>query len=260
MNAINRLVEFFNTTNGQSSVYHDISRIILMNLTELESKSIYDVADMCYVSAPTISKFCRKLDFKNYTDFRTQVSDLVRYHHFMSRHVPVTRITEGETEQTVYIKELQRLMAEFEAEAQRTLFSEIAGALNGASRVSIYPYGAQDTYVRLQTMLFFANIETVVPTTFSTQMDDASSLEPGCFVIAEGQDYKENLFRLPIVETAKKRGATIFVISSSYRSPFLNFADFCYCFNGVQAALDVHRIRMCVDFISMAFRDAYLNI
>lgn len=72
MDSIEKLVEYYNKSNEQN-VYHDVVEQILINLHKIKNATIYDMAEMCYSSPSTISRLVKKLEFKDYADFKSKI-------------------------------------------------------------------------------------------------------------------------------------------------------------------------------------------
>ncbi len=70
-NVINQLILFLYITPS-NDVYAQAAKNILKNLDKVKDCSITELADLCYVSAATISRLCRKLNFESFYDFKQQ--------------------------------------------------------------------------------------------------------------------------------------------------------------------------------------------
>lgn len=65
----NKLLSYISTTLVHDSNY-DIALILLQNYEKLKTMSISEVADLCYVSQASISRFCRFLGFDSFKEFK----------------------------------------------------------------------------------------------------------------------------------------------------------------------------------------------
>ncbi|NLC97186.1 MAG: MurR/RpiR family transcriptional regulator [Erysipelotrichaceae bacterium] len=59
---------------SQSGINYDITKIILNNLDLIDSLSINELADLCFVSPATISRFCRFIGCNGFADFKEILS------------------------------------------------------------------------------------------------------------------------------------------------------------------------------------------
>jgi DNA-binding MurR/RpiR family transcriptional regulator len=64
-----KLLAFISTTQVHDSNY-DIAILLVRNFDRLKGMSIREVADLCYVSQASVSRFCRFLGFENFKEFK----------------------------------------------------------------------------------------------------------------------------------------------------------------------------------------------
>lgn len=68
------LVTFLNTSSSEE-MFYTICYNILINIEEIPTINISDLAKMCYTSPATISRFCRHLKFSNFAEFKNEVQE-----------------------------------------------------------------------------------------------------------------------------------------------------------------------------------------
>ncbi len=68
-----RLLNFVNFGEGKASEY-DVARMIVKHYHEIPQLTIYELADLCFVSASTITRFVRKLGYASYKDFKDEIA------------------------------------------------------------------------------------------------------------------------------------------------------------------------------------------
>lgn len=91
MNHVLDALIFLVNNSDNSGVYYNIAKIILDNLDKVENISINDLADMCFVSASTISRFCRYVGCNSYIDFCDEVSRPPQSYNRTSLFVDLTK-------------------------------------------------------------------------------------------------------------------------------------------------------------------------
>ncbi|WP_160669966.1 MurR/RpiR family transcriptional regulator [Clostridium sp. C8-1-8] len=69
---VHKLLIIINNSN-EKDIDYNISWIILQNLNVIPTLSINQLADLCYVSISTISRFCRKLGCTNFSEFKNML-------------------------------------------------------------------------------------------------------------------------------------------------------------------------------------------
>lgn len=63
------LLRFINIAN-EDSIYQSLAVELLKRKTQISNATITDMADACFVSTATLSRFCKKLGFKEYAQFK----------------------------------------------------------------------------------------------------------------------------------------------------------------------------------------------
>lgn len=69
ISVISTLLRLMNGSQKKDNNY-DIANLMVKNFHRIPKMTINDLADACYVSAASISRFIRLIGFENYTDFR----------------------------------------------------------------------------------------------------------------------------------------------------------------------------------------------
>lgn len=63
------LLSYINCTFKQD-IYYELAILLLKHEKEISNYSIDKIAQLCFVSTSTLSRFCRKLGFQNYNEFK----------------------------------------------------------------------------------------------------------------------------------------------------------------------------------------------
>lgn len=67
------LMSYVNVSSSQD-MYYTIAHTILTNLDQMPDISINDLADLCYTSPATISRFCKDLNCKSFANFKHEMA------------------------------------------------------------------------------------------------------------------------------------------------------------------------------------------
>lgn len=67
------LMSYVNVSSSQD-MYYTIAHTILTNLDKIPDISINDLADLCYTSPATISRFCKDLNCKSFANFKREIA------------------------------------------------------------------------------------------------------------------------------------------------------------------------------------------
>lgn len=82
------LMSYVNVSSSQD-MYYTIAHTILTNLDKIPDISINDLADLCYTSPATISRFCKDLNCKSFANFKHEMAislELARDEIHMDSH------------------------------------------------------------------------------------------------------------------------------------------------------------------------------
>ncbi len=74
-NVLHVLVNHANSSNKESE--RQLAKLLLANFHQIPDLSIERLAELCYVSQPTLTRFIMKLGYINYAQFKKYISDLV---------------------------------------------------------------------------------------------------------------------------------------------------------------------------------------
>ncbi|EGT4598475.1 MurR/RpiR family transcriptional regulator [Clostridioides difficile] len=67
---LNRLLNILNNGKTESTYYH-IANILICNYDKIKNMTISEVAELCFVSKSTISKFTRYIGFEDFSDLKS---------------------------------------------------------------------------------------------------------------------------------------------------------------------------------------------
>lgn len=73
MGTLVRLLTILNNAKDSSTHYH-IAEILLKNFARLENMTIVEIAELCFVSKSTISKFIRYMGYEDFAEFKTSAA------------------------------------------------------------------------------------------------------------------------------------------------------------------------------------------
>lgn len=60
--------------HDSTSIYHQIAQNVLLNLEAISQLTIEEVANLCYTSPATFSRFCKAMSCSGFNDFKTKLS------------------------------------------------------------------------------------------------------------------------------------------------------------------------------------------
>lgn len=107
---LNRLLIILNNGKEESTYYH-IANILLSNFDSIKNMTISEVADLCFVSKSTISKFTRYIGFEDFLELKLASSyKSNKYSNYLNYNDNILSYMENHTEEEyldVIINDLQ---------------------------------------------------------------------------------------------------------------------------------------------------------
>ncbi|GBU10840.1 hypothetical protein AwErysi_04560 [Erysipelotrichaceae bacterium] len=79
MDILTRLIVIMDTEKNSNHIYYHIAKTILTHLDTLPKMGIEELANLCYTSPATISRFCRKSSMKSFADLKSTIAHANRY-------------------------------------------------------------------------------------------------------------------------------------------------------------------------------------
>lgn len=102
---LHELINIMNATNNNET-YHNLARFLIENINKIHDMNITELADLCYVSTATISRFCRELGFHNFTAFKSALEESYGFeidydHEYIDNQLPITQRVEHLQKETI---------------------------------------------------------------------------------------------------------------------------------------------------------------
>ncbi len=101
----NKLLDYIDSTRVRD-VNYNIALEMLKNYNRLNNMSITEVAEMCYVSTATISRFCKFMGCDSFTDFKDQINRRFKVKDDYSKKFYQMLPEDPETAMSIYRNEL----------------------------------------------------------------------------------------------------------------------------------------------------------
>ena len=72
------LMTYVNISTNQD-MYYTIAHTVLTNLNKIPTIGINELADLCYTSPATISRFCKDINCKNFAAFKHELALAIKH-------------------------------------------------------------------------------------------------------------------------------------------------------------------------------------
>ena len=240
---------------GAGDIDRTIIECLLQNLEGLEGASIYDVAMMANVSKTSISRFIRRLGLKSFAQFKFEMVQSFQKYKYHNRTLPMDCSGSPEEIRQNYLSVMHRYLDDLAAATDLEKMDRIVESIRGCRRVRFYTSHLGRSLTSFQTNLLLDGKDAQVLCDNASQQEDAPDLDKDTFLFitsAEFSDYG------PIIEGAKGRGATIFLMSHG-PSFYRDYADFCLVNHQWRTQISGHYYAMYLDILSALYRKKYLR-
>ncbi len=257
MDCIERLITYYNAGSEQN-VFRDVVENILKNLHKVENATIYDLAEMCYASPSTISRLVKKLEFKDYGDFKSQMSYALKNYRYLNRNTESVPIVEDKDCINLYFECLMKHMQWLKDAMRYEDIRKISDAFHDADKVLFYSAPAVDEE-RLQKSLLVSGKMTYLFNTIQLQKESLNQSLKDAVVFAIVPDLLEMAPMLSIITTAKQEGAKVITLCSARQNYYTSFSDIQIAFDGTKTSMDTYMFRIIVNIIQYDYENRYLN-
>lgn len=208
-----KLLRYINNGYKKDNNY-DIAKAMLDHFEEISNLTIYELADLCYVSPASISRFIRTLGFDNYSDFKKECKST------MSIDVDYSKAVNKATKEDIepifqrytnnIIENLQFTLDKLDYEQLERIANKLYNtndiALFGLEFANIL---GQHFQIKMASMNKFVKIGM----TYEEQIEIAESLKDGAVVLIMslegGYFYRSD----KVMEILKKKDITIVAFS-----------------------------------------------
>lgn len=259
MNAYISLINFLNSSNPLD-IYYKVAQNILQNLERVKYASIHEIADLCYVSAPTISRFCKKLGYDSYASFKTQLSQAVLNYNFNNRFISLDSNSEQEdNESASFLYQISQYSEVLKNSISKDYVSEIAQCIHNHKRVGFFTSNPSYQLQYLQADLLLTKHEVTFCQSTIYQLQYAKSLKEDSVALVIKPERLESKYLEEILIELKNRHVPIVMITNSVNNPHNALADYLLSFNGNMHIVDSFCFEMLVSLLSIEYRKRYLN-
>ncbi|TDT62303.1 RpiR family transcriptional regulator [Fonticella tunisiensis] len=227
-----RLLDFINNSKNKDTNYfialtllHDVKNIPNMNITTL--------ADRCYTSPAAITRFCKKIGYKSFQEFKdyakTSVEDDVTIRITDSSDKEVIA---QELQEALYNKIVNWLVSSKNMIDFHKAF-KIIELIHYCKKVSFFGTQlsqaiAQDFQLRLVKHNKFVSAFSDI----QEQFEDVEDLDEDSAAIVISPSGRFINGNIPLLEAIKKTGCKLVIITHNKEVPFLEQADIVYYLNG----------------------------
>lgn len=199
-------------TKSEKKIFH----FIMNNFEEIMYKSLTDIANACKVGEATVLRFCRKLGYKGYQDFKFSLAR------------ELTPQQNNDTDQTYTSKVKNNMVQALEDTYSFVNEEELQKAIDLLSdKSNLVVFGVSSSGIAgldMQNRLMRIGINIEVITDSHNQMIRSNSLDSNSVIIAISLTGSTKDI-VDAVLNGRKHGAKVIAITNYMESPLTKYAD-----------------------------------
>lgn len=257
----NKLLSYISTTLVRDSNY-DIAVILIQNYGDLKKMSIGEIADLCYVSQASISRFCRFLGFENFKEFKQSLEADFTIATDYSKQFCAMLCRDEHLAISAYRDELIENVYATLSEENLEVILDLTKVIHNSSKVVYFSHHFLwdiGRFFQSKMMNMGKYVEQYL--SYEAQLESAKQLNENSLAIicSVGGSYMSRYSE--IWKQIRRSGCKILVITQNLSSAELNFADYVLrC--GITNRDDVgkYAAMMTIDYMVMSYMKNYTDL
>lgn len=236
-----------------------IAQRILLNLRGLETATIQDMADFCYVSVATVSRFIRSAGYNSFAQFKQAVEyERDAYNYITLADIAPAASLDATMES--YIEQAVVLAHKLRNGLDREAVVDMADAMYASREVYVYSFFLQSSLPYLQVDLNLTGKKCEICEVEVDQYRTVGDVGPGCFLLALKDQSADTHYMDALIRQVKRQGAKVGVILNAKNAAILDSADYILTFEGTNTPVDSAAMNHCISLLSIAYRKRYLSV
>lgn len=220
------LLSTMNSEEEDSNNYR-IARYLLENIHQLENYTITDLANACYVSTSTFSRFTRSIGLSDFSELRSQMAKYaVAQESAIKSKFAFASLDLGNPKDS-YIDAVILNLVKLKHSLEYSLIQELVRDIHSYKNVAAFGYlQSENIALNLQNDLFTSGkvIDTCIR--FSSQLDYISNAKENNLIIIFSRSgaYFHRIFKrnLPFIKNVRPK---IYLITSNQNTEQFKFVD-----------------------------------
>lgn len=250
--SITRLVQIANNYKPHETE-HNIAIQMLQHLSVIPNCSVQEVADMCFCSVATISRFVKKLNFENFSTFKYKLASDLFNSPKLNLKMPTEYLVEYNDLTAEYLNLVKSQIDEMKAGLSMEMVERAIQLMHDAETIVLYSHGDLDLHTFQADLALHGKASWHIKgydemrTALDTLGEDTLVVAP----LFPTQNGKHN------VEQIKARGMKMVIISRGNVNVYEKYADAFFQMRMSETKLDDYLIHMLFDILSMHYRKKY---
>lgn len=257
MDSIEKLLDFYNKSE-EEDMYHKVVEHVLRNIHKVGEATIYDMADLCFSSTATISRLVKKLNFENYTDFKTQISYALKNYKYLNKNMREIELCEDSDIVPLYFNFLMNNMSALKEGIDYSCIAEISARFHEAEEIFLYSYPKVQTDI-LQKALIISGKKAYDYDSLAAQEKSLKKVKEKMLIFAVIPNLIEMAPMHSIIRRVKEKGAFVITICSEKKNDYKKHSDIQISFDGTKTSMDLYLFMILINLIKYDYTYHYVN-
>lgn len=220
-----KLLNFIDTAQVHDS-YYDIALILIRNYEKVKQMTIGEMADLCFVSQATLSRFCRFMGYENFKHFRDDLNlEFTLLDDYSRQFQSLLKANDLKAAQ-LYREKLTRNVESTLSEDNLKEIRKVTDLFGDTERIAFFSHHfLWDLGHYFQSKMIMLGKYVELYQSYENQKKCADSLDEQCAAIicSIGGSYFN--YYNELVKTIMNSGAKIIVLTQNTNSIYINKAD-----------------------------------
>lgn len=211
MDAISRLLIMVNEMD-EDNVFAHVGHTILKEINQIPQLTIYQLADACAVSAPTVSRFVKQAGFSSYPAFKIAIAMELMPEQSRLMMLKREKIADARLEIDSFLRNCGQLLTELGRQTQPARMREIVGKMKRASRV-LFLMGDSPRVRVLQKQLYLDGKQADLHRSPKRCKIALAQMHAGDMIVTKMTSEWEAHNKLSVLQQAHERGVLTLAFS-----------------------------------------------
>lgn len=259
MNIIDNLLAFYNAS-PENDIYRDAIIQILDHLDDIHKErnaTIYQMAELCYVSPSTISRLSKKLGCENYINFREKLLYVMDHYDEFNRIMPSHCFIPDGIDTNVFLDTLEETVREFRS-MDSAIYETLADVLYNGNLIGLFVVRNPSSTSTLENTLVISG-KKIRPHSRRNLTQDISQFKKGSVAIFIYPYFKQNEDYTKALKQCHENGATTILITGQAPEELGRYADYFFNFKGHSTVVDNYKYSFFLNMITMIYRKKYID-
>lgn len=260
MNAIHLLIQLRDSLpEGNSS--RAVADMLLKKLPEIQDRTIDEIAEICCTNATALSRLARKLDYKNFSEFRSNLQGFYGIPKMSNLNMPYN-ISSKAPDESVFLTYMKTVVDSVMENYNDEVVTAIAEQMHRSGDICFYTETPPSSALcQLEYNLILDGKDTSFWRYLSEFKRHVSALGPGSLVVfAPGTSYHVSISEhLSVLQEVRKTGAKLLLLVPDTSLLLSQNPDFSLCYTATNTSVDIYFHLFYLGVLTLKYQNLYIS-